>query len=125
MPSSTSETQPKAKPLTATERLYYRDQLRTARYSALADSEGFHAICYALESLGVRLHGRKADLGTYRRRLKQVAMESAVLSELKNRFPYSFTEFDALFDLVRTARNDAMHTGVYARHATASSSASG
>ena len=30
-----------------------------------------------------------------------------------------FSSFDSLFDLVKTARNDAMHTGVYARHATA------
>lgn len=105
--------------LSPEERQHYRDELRAARYSALADSEGFLAICYALESLGLGLLGRKADLGKYEPNLKQVAMQSVVLSELTNSFPETFTQFDALFELVRTARNDAMHTGVYARHAAA------
>lgn len=110
-------TEPKK--LAADERVFYRDQLRAARYAALADSEGFHAVCYALESLGLRFHGTKAHLGSYKRSLKQLSQESEVFAELVERFPGSFTAFDALFDLVRTARNDAMHTGVYARHATA------
>ena len=46
-------------------------------------------------------------------------MQSAVLNELANSFPETFTQFDALYELVRSARNDAMHTGVYARHAAA------
>ena len=98
---------------------HHRDELRAARYSALADSEGFLAICYALESLGLALLGRKADLGKYEPNLKQVAMQSVVLRELTKTFPGTFTQFDALFELVRTARNDAMHTGAYARHAAA------
>jgi len=105
--------------LSIEERQYYRDELRAARYSALADSEGFLAVCYALEALGLRMLGRKADLGKYEPNLKQVAMQSIVLRELTTSFPETFTTFDALFDLVRTARNDAMHTGVYARHAAA------
>ena len=119
MPTTSDEDMPDTKELIDAERLYYRDELRAARYAALADAEGFHEICFALESLGLRLYGRKADLGTYRRRLKQFSKGSVVLSELTQRFPSMFTQFDALFDLVRTARNDAMHTGVYARHATA------
>lgn len=109
---------PDPKKLEAAERVFYRDQLRAARYAAQADSEGFHQICYALEALGLRLHGIKADLGTYKPKLKQLGRDSEILSELTKSFPSSFTAFDALFDLVRTARNDAMHTGVYARHAT-------
>jgi hypothetical protein len=119
MPHRTIETPKKPRHLTAAERLYHRDELRAARYSALADSEGFLSICFALESLGLRLHGKKADLGTYRSKLKQIAKESIVLTELTSRFPDTFTQFDALYELVRTARNDAMHSGVYARHATA------
>lgn len=119
MAKTSDDDLPDIKELNADERLYYRDELRSARYAALADLEGFHEICFALESLGLRLHGRKADLGTYRRRLKQFSKDSVVLSELTQHFPSTFTQFDALFDLVRTARNDAMHTGVYARHATA------
>ena len=105
--------------LNVDERIFYRDQLRAARYAALADSEAFHEICFALESLGMRLHGKKADLGTYRTRLKQLARESEVLSHLTESFPSNFTAFDALFESVRMARNDAMHTGIFARHATA------
>lgn len=48
------------------ESVFYRDQLRAARYAALADSEGFREVCYALEGLGLRLHGQKADLGSYK-----------------------------------------------------------
>ena len=107
-----------AKKLNIDERIFYRDQLRAARYAALADSEAFHEICFALESLGMRLHGKKAALGTYRIRLKQLARDSEVLSHLTESFPSNFTAFDALFESVRVARNDAMHTGVFARHAT-------
>jgi CBS domain-containing protein len=101
------------------ERLYYRDQLRAGRYAALADAEGFQAICFALEALGMRLHGKKGALGQYEPKLAALAQESIVLSRLTQTHPALFTSFAALADLVRTARNDAMHTGVYARHATA------
>jgi CBS-domain-containing membrane protein len=40
------------------------------------------------------------------------------LSSLANDFPALFTRFDALYETVKRARNDAMHIGVYARHAT-------
>lgn len=42
-------------PLDWHERMYYRDQLRSARYAALADAEGFQSVCYALEALGMRV----------------------------------------------------------------------
>ena len=31
---------------------FYRDQLRSARYAALADAEGFQAVIHSLESIG-------------------------------------------------------------------------
>ena len=43
---------------------------------------------------------------------------SPTLNELTTPFPSKFKPFDALYAIVRTARNDAMHTGAYARHAT-------
>lgn len=100
------------------ERLYHRDQLRAGRYAALADAEGFHAICFALEALGLRLHSRKADLGRYKPELAKLAADSVVLSSLSEAFPERFSGFESLYRHVRKARNDAMHTGVYARHAT-------
>ena len=100
------------------ERLYYRDQLRSARYAALADAEGFQSVCYALEALGMRLLGKRRDLGSYLRPLRDLATKSATLNELAVEFPSRFSSFDGLFAQVRNARNDAMHSGVYARHAT-------
>lgn len=101
------------------ERLYHRDQLRAARYSALADAEGFHAVCFALEALGFRLLGKKAELGRHEPKLHDLSQKSIVLTEMSQCYSRIFSKFSSLFDLVRNARNDAMHTGVYARHATA------
>lgn len=100
------------------ERQYYRDQLRAARYAALADAEGFHTVCFALEALGMRVLGKKADLGKYQAKLEELSKHSIVLSDLSVSHTARFSKFAVLFDCVRSARNDAMHTGVYARHAT-------
>lgn len=101
------------------ERLHYRDRLRAARYCALADAEGFGEICFAIEALGLRLQGEEASMGQYAEQIRPLAYASTVLSSLSDRFPGLFGRFDALYETVRLARNDAMHTGVYARHATA------
>lgn len=105
-------------PLSADERIHYRDRLRSARYAALADAEGFQQTCYALEALGMRLLGREAALDAYRVHIKDIAVSTPSLSLLADEFPMFFTRFDALYDVVRRARNDAMHGGSYARHAT-------
>lgn len=105
--------------LCPSERLYYRDQLRAARYAALADAEGFHSICFALEALGMRLLGHKEALGSYKDKLRILAQKSTYLDQLPSSFPELLKDFDALFKVVKNARNDAMHTGAYARHATA------
>ncbi|WP_455926762.1 hypothetical protein [Pseudomonas capeferrum] len=101
------------------ERIYHRDQLRSGRYAALADSEGFLGICFALEALGLRLLGVQADLGKYKDSLRALSRDSVVLTDISRSNPDKFSRFDSLYDLIRRARNDAMHTGVYARHATA------
>lgn len=98
--------------------LHYRDQLRAARYAALADAEGFGEICFALEALGLRLLGQQADLGAYEERIGVCALKSPQFNELARELPSRFKPFDALYRTVRTARNDAMHIGAYARHAT-------
>lgn len=98
--------------------VHYRDRFREARYAALADAEGFGAVCFALESLGVRLLGEQATLDRYKRRIAARALKSPVLAELSTIHPSRFKSFEALFKTVQTARNDAMHIGAYARHAT-------
>jgi CBS domain-containing protein len=92
--------------LTLTEERFYRDKLRDARYAALADAEGFGQLCFALELLGSRLCGAKLGLGAYEKCLKCLASNSL-----------NFDRFDALYRRVLDARNDAMHTGAYARNA--------
>lgn len=109
---------PVVQPLMPQERLFYRNRLREARYAALADAEGFGAICFALEALGLRLLGKKATLGPYERKIEPLALKSPTLTEMAEAFPSRFKPFKALFAIVQTARNDAMHTGAYARHAT-------
>ncbi|MBV7457912.1 hypothetical protein KW843_25790 [Acidovorax sp. sif1233] len=100
------------------ERLFYRDRLRSARYAALEDAEGFEEICFALEALGLRLLGKQEALGLYRDQIALQANRALVFSELPGAFPLRFKSFGALFSIVQAARNDAMHTGSYARHAT-------
>jgi hypothetical protein len=101
------------------ERVYYRDRLRAARYAALADAEGFGEICFAIEAMGLRLYGQQAALGSYMFAIRRLSMHSPVLSNLSQAWPSLFSRFDALYEAVKVARNDAMHTGAYARHATA------
>jgi hypothetical protein len=113
-----SPISPDHRKLDVMERLHYRDRLREARYAALADAEGFGAICFALESLGLRLLGEQATLDLYKPRIANLANKSAILTDLARTFPARFKSFKALFRTVQTARNDAMHIGAYARHAT-------
>lgn len=109
---------PEFRELLPEECLHHRDRFREARYAALADAEGFGAICFALESLGLRLLGEQATLERYRLRIADRALKSHVLGDLATSHPSRFKSFDALFKTVQTARNDAMHIGAYARHAT-------
>lgn len=105
-------------PLKKQESLYYRDVFRSARYAALADAESFNEICFALEALGLRLLSRQGDMGAYMERIGVYAAKSAIFSELAMNPKSGFKTFDALYEIVRTARNDVMHSGSYARHAT-------
>jgi CBS domain-containing protein len=111
--------------LSADERQFYRDLLRAARYAALADSEGFDEICFAVESLGMRLLGKQAALGKgtprnegYEPRILKLALTISWRDALAKEYAGCFTRFEALYESLRSARNDAMHTGAYARHAT-------
>lgn len=101
------------------ERIELRDRLRSARYAALANAEGFHEICYAIEALGMRLHGKESTLSGYWKSIKALAHHSPLFGVLPAQFPGFFTRVDALYETLRRARNDAMHSGSYARHATA------
>jgi hypothetical protein len=109
---------PPLRELEPKECIHYRDHLRAARYAALADAEGFGAICFALEALGLRLLGEQGTLETYRYRIAKYAIRSPILNELVTSNASRFKSFKALYKTVQVARNDAMHIGAYARHAT-------
>ncbi|WP_186072256.1 hypothetical protein [Burkholderia gladioli] len=105
--------------LTWDERLHYRDRLRAARYAALADAEAFIEICFVVEAIGLRLYGMEENMGKYFDSIRDIANDSIVLVDMPAQFPALFSRFDALYRGVQAARNDATHTGVYARHVTA------
>jgi hypothetical protein len=94
----------------------FADQLRLARHSALGDAEEFDAIIHAVERLGSYLLGSTGDLGKYRDALANLASNSG-LAYMPD-YEHLLTPFDRLYELVRTARNDAMHQGAFARHLT-------
>lgn len=100
------------------ETLALRDALRAARYAALADAEGFTQVCFAVEALGMRLLQKEGVLSDYLPQIKALANHTPIFSQLPNEFPALFTRFEALYETVRRARNDVMHTGSYARHAS-------
>lgn len=88
--------------------LFFRDRLREARYGALADAEGFQQMCFAFEALGARLLNDSGSLEKYSPFLCVLAAEN---------LPIGYEDFGALFEAVKAARNDVMHTGAYARNA--------
>ena len=96
----------------------FRDQLRKGRASALADTEGFGEILFALERPGSFLTGEVLDLGKYRERLVDRSGRSPLAMEIPIEHREFHTPFGTLFDLVREARNDALHQGAVARHLT-------
>lgn len=66
---------PKFRELLPEECLHHRDRFREARHAALANAEGLGAICFALESLGLRLLGEQATLDRYKRRIADLALK--------------------------------------------------
>lgn len=100
--------------LSFSERTYYRDRFRAARYAAFAQSEAFQHICFAIEEIGARLLGKVAAMGAYKPPVILFLTDNGVVASESVR-----DHIDALYGIVQSARNDAMHTGAYARHVAA------
>ena len=103
----------------------FADQFRSARLTALADSESFEQIIHVIERLGSYLtkeqYGDKGDygnLGKYRTRLVELVKSRGLAVESRPQFNHLLTPFETLYDLVQGARNDALHQGAFARHLT-------
>src|SRR5947208_2091797 len=80
--------------------------LAVARAAAAADAEAFDGVVATIEGIGGRLSGIEHGLHRFKDFLRAfVRAEDA-------------DEFNRLFEVVRDARNHAVHTGAAARHLT-------
>jgi hypothetical protein len=98
--------------------VYFRDQLRHARATALLDAEGFQEILFVTERLGAYLKGRIESIGRYAGEMQELARISPLAEHVPARCPSWHVPFPQLYELVRDARNDALHQGAFARHLT-------
>jgi CBS domain-containing protein len=99
-------------------RLYFRDELRKAIAIAQHDAEGFQEILFTIEKLGVTVTGKISTLGTYQKALSQFVDEASPREAVAIKLKQWHLPFNELFDIVRDARNDALHSGTVARHLT-------
>lgn len=97
---------------------YFRDQLRKGRAAALRDAEGFQEILFVLEKLGGYLLRRIGTLADYRPKIRELANASPLAEDIPAGCPSWHVPFSQLYELVREARNDALHQGALARHLT-------
>ena len=100
---------------------HFRDELREARAIALKDAEAFEQLIFAFERIGVYLTGSIENLGRYAEPLTREASKSPLAQTIPSILPDWHAPFSTLFEVVRKARNDAMHEGAYARHLTKNS----
>ena len=99
----------------------FAEQLREAREIALRDSEAFDGILYAVERLGSFLCGKIKHLGAYQSKIEEMASVSPLAETIPDRYPSLHVPFSRLYDLVKEARNDALHQGAFARRLTSHS----
>ena len=98
--------------------LHFRDHLRTARAAVLRDAEAFQEIVIVLERLGAYLSKEQGNLGSYLPKIKDHVACSPMAEEVPRELPDFHQRFDVTYDIVRVARNTALHEGARARHLT-------
>lgn len=117
---------------------FFRDRFREARAAASRDAEGFQEIIFVLEQLGFLRYWKKypngreqkkkpecctkdkkpryfATLNDYKEVIRPIAACSYLASDVSQTW---HTQFSDLYEMVREARNDALHQGAVARHLT-------
>lgn len=60
------------------EALFFRDQLREARFKAQQDAEAFEEIVFVLERLGCFLTGKPFGLGRFKEPIMKITMDGSV-----------------------------------------------
>ncbi|MCL0078910.1 hypothetical protein M1O54_03390 [Dehalococcoidia bacterium] len=98
--------------------MYFRDQFREARATALQDAEGFQEILFVLERFGAYLTRSIGTLGSYANEIRGAALNSPLADHIPTHCQSWHVPFSQLYELVREARNDALHQGAFARHLT-------
>ncbi|MDQ2839778.1 MAG: hypothetical protein M3Y72_01800 [Acidobacteriota bacterium] len=101
--------------------LHFRDELRAARAVALDNAEDFAEILFVIERFGVQLTNSVDGLNAYSDKITQIANESPLAIGCDELPPTWQIDFRRLYEVVKDARNDALHTGAYARHLTSCS----
>ncbi|MCI0398524.1 MAG: hypothetical protein L0332_05030 [Chloroflexi bacterium] len=97
---------------------FFRDQFRRARITALQDAEGFQEILFALERFGICLTGEINTLKGYKDAIISEAKRSHLAVDIPKEHKAWHSGFSEIYELVREARNDALHQGAFARHLT-------
>lgn len=88
----------------------FRDRLRAARATALADAEGYVDLLIAIEEIGRFVTNRAGAHG--------MGHYSTALAALAREASGSTSGFPSLLNALREARNDAAHLGAAARRTT-------
>ena len=99
---------------------HFRDELRAARANAFRDAEGFQEILFVIERLGFFLTNRPeaVTLGAFKPKIEELSEKSSLAKELSDKWRHFHTPISDLYEMVRIARNDALHQGAFARHLT-------
>ncbi len=99
---------------------HFRDQFRAARASCFQDAEGFQEILFVVERLGFILTNEPdaLTLARYKPEVQKLSAISGLAAEIPKRWRHLHTPMCELYDIVRIARNDALHQGAFARHLT-------
>ncbi|HJT32548.1 MAG TPA: hypothetical protein VJ783_10935 [Pirellulales bacterium] len=107
------------RPIGIRARRYFLKELRNARLAAQQDGEQFDELLFVFERIGCYRLKKACSLGTYKAPLLSLASESDLgRHPLADSQHFFHSAKDALYELVREARNDALHQGARARHLT-------
>ena len=95
---------------------HFRDEFRQAREVAYGNAENFQDLLFSLERLGITLKKGGVGLKSYRKKICILAEESPLAKEIPRVHREWHVPFSELYDVVKDARNDALHQGAFARH---------
>jgi hypothetical protein len=98
--------------------LFLRDQLKDARSIILRDAESYDSVVHVLERIGRLCTENGEGLDRFKPAIINLANSSPLSMDVPAALPHYHLSFDTLFELVRDARNAAVHEGALARHLT-------